>query len=45
MLGNNEVESGAEWSFEGVTTMTWRQWIWFKIKNLLNINPKPTLYK
>ncbi len=44
MIGGKKVVSNAEWSMEGITMMTWKQWIWFKIKQILHIKLNPTFH-
>jgi hypothetical protein len=44
MIGDREVISNAEWSFEGVAMMTWKQWIWFKIKRICHTELNPILH-
>ena len=45
MIGDKEIQAGdGEWSFDGYSEMTWRQWVLFKVKRILGIKLNPRLY-
>ena len=45
MVGDKEIQvPDGGWSFDGYSEMTWKQWVWFKIKGIFGLNKNPRLY-